>query len=136
MYSIVISDLRGNQKVSEHFMCGFRTFQPECRQPVFVPPKNRPWEQKRMAKRTTITLETTSLLIFRARTVRQAWCPECGAEAEMVATVITAVPLDPSQHAGEKWLDSMDLHRVQAPDGAVLICLHSLLALVQNTKTT
>lgn len=89
-----------------------------------------------MAKRTTIILETTSLLIFRARIVRRAWCPECGAEVEMVVSPITGVAPDPGQHDVEKWLSCMGLHRAQAADGAALICLNSLLAQLQNTKTT
>jgi hypothetical protein len=89
-----------------------------------------------MAKRTTVTIETTSLLIFRARTVRRAWCPECGAEAEMLASATTAASPDPSQDAVEKWLNSMDLHKGQVGDGAALICLNSLLAHVQNRKIT
>ena len=67
-----------------------------------------------MAKRTTITIETNSLLIVRARTARRAWCPECGAVAEMVTSAMPAVPPDPSQHAVEKWLNSMNLHRASA----------------------
>ena len=89
-----------------------------------------------MAKRTTITIETNSLLIVRARPVRRGWCPECGAVAEMVASAMSTVPLDSSQQAVEKWLNSMNLHRAQAPDGGTLICLNSLLAQVQKTKTT
>jgi hypothetical protein len=89
-----------------------------------------------MAKRMTITIETNSLLIIRAGTARRAWCPECGAVAEMVTSPMTAVPPDLSQHAVEKWLNSMNLHRGQAPDGGTLICLDSLLAQVQKTKTT
>jgi hypothetical protein len=89
-----------------------------------------------MAKRTTITIETNTLLIVRARTVRRAWCPECGAVAEMVNSAMTAVPPDASQHAVEKWLNSMNLHMAQAADGGTLICLNSLLAQVQKTKTT
>jgi hypothetical protein len=122
--------LTRHQEVSEHFRWGFRTFQPGHRQPVFAEGK------KSMAKRTTITIETNSLLIVRARTVRRAWCPECGAVAEMVTSVMTAVPSDPSQDAVEKWLNSMHLHRAQAPDGGTLICLNSLFAQVQKTKTT
>ncbi len=89
-----------------------------------------------MAKRTTVTIETNSLLIFRARTVRRAWCPQCGAEAEMLVSANTAASPDPGQDAVEKWLNSMDLHRGQARDGTSLICLDSLLAHVQNRKIT
>jgi hypothetical protein len=35
----------------------------------------------------------------------------------------------------EAWMNSEELHRSQAADGSVLICLNSLLARVQNTKS-
>ena len=38
-----------------------------------------------MAKQTKITIETDSLLILRGRNSKYAWCPQCAAEAEMVA---------------------------------------------------
>jgi hypothetical protein len=53
----------------------------------------------------------------------------------MVTSAMTAVPPDASQHDVEKWLNSMNLHRAQAPDGGTLISLNSLLAQVQKTKT-
>ena len=37
-----------------------------------------------MAKRTRITIETDSLLVLRGRKSLWAWCPQCGAEAEMI----------------------------------------------------
>jgi hypothetical protein len=38
-----------------------------------------------MAKQTTITIETDSLLILRCRSSRLAWCPLCAAEGEVIA---------------------------------------------------
>jgi hypothetical protein len=35
----------------------------------------------------------------------------------------------------EQWLESEAIHRLQAADGASLICLNSLLKRVQKTKT-
>jgi hypothetical protein len=35
----------------------------------------------------------------------------------------------------DAWMNSEELHRSQAADGSVLICLNSLLARVQNTKS-
>ena len=37
-----------------------------------------------MAKRTRITIETDSLLVLRERKSLWAWCPQYGAEAEMI----------------------------------------------------
>ena len=89
-----------------------------------------------MAKRTTITIETDSLLILGVRTGRRAWCPQCGVEAEMIAPAITSVSPDNDQRLVEKWLNSEHPHRVQAMDGSALICLNSLLALVRKTKNS
>jgi hypothetical protein len=79
-------------------------------------------------KQTTITIETTSLLILRAGNSRTAWCPACGAEVEMMelsTREISALDQFPR-----------DVHRSKAADGAALICLNSLLARVQTTKPT
>jgi hypothetical protein len=77
-------------------------------------------------KQTTITLETSSLLILRAQNSRTAWCPLCGAEVEM---------LDVSGHEISA-LNQLppEVHRSESPDGAALLCLNSLMARVQTTK--
>jgi hypothetical protein len=77
-------------------------------------------------KQTTITIETTSLLILRAGNSKVMWCPACGAEVEMLelsTREISALGKLPR-----------DVHRSDAPDGGALICLNSLLARVQTTK--
>jgi hypothetical protein len=89
-----------------------------------------------MAKLTKITIETDSLLILQGRSSRRAWCPQCAAEGEMIALDDIGVISNLDRHALEEWLNSGQLHRSQAIDGSMLICLSSLLARVQNTKTT
>jgi hypothetical protein len=91
-------------------------------------------KQGLMAKQTKITIETDSLLILRGRNSRRAWCPLCAAEGEMIALENAGVISNLDRHALEEWLNSGNLHRSQAADGSVLICLNSLLARVQNTK--
>ena len=88
-----------------------------------------------MAKQTRITIETHSVLILESRASRRAWCQVCAADAEMIAVEnLGAIPsLD--RPALQAWLDSADLHRVGAVDGADLICLNSLLARVGKTKS-
>jgi hypothetical protein len=88
-----------------------------------------------MAKQTKITIETDSLLVLRGKTSLRAWCPQCAAEGEMIAIEGVGVisNLEPSEV--EAWLESEPIHRSQAPDGATLICLNSLLKRVQKTKT-
>jgi hypothetical protein len=96
-----------------------------------VLPESRP-----MAKRTTITVETDSLLILWGRSSRRGWCPLCEAEAEMVALEDTGVITNLERPALEAWLNSEDLHRSQAADGSVVTCLNSLLDRVKKTKTS
>jgi hypothetical protein len=87
-----------------------------------------------MAKQTKITIETDSLLILRSRNSRRAWCPLCAADAEMIALENAGVISNLDRPALEEWLNSGNLHRSQAADGSVLICLNSLLARVRNTQ--
>ena len=53
----------------------------------------------------------------------------------MIALEETGVISNLERPALEDWLNSDELHRSQAADGSTLICLNSLLARVQNTKT-
>ena len=69
-----------------------------------------------MAKQTTITIETSSVLILRVRDSHRAWCPECAAEGEMIAVDNTKLVSNLDQRAFERWLDSGELHRVNALD--------------------
>ena len=89
-----------------------------------------------MAKYIRITIETDSLLILRARNSRSAWCPQCAAETDVIALEGLGAITNLQRAAFEKWLNSGELHRSQAVDGSELICLNSLLARAQNTKTS
>jgi hypothetical protein len=89
-----------------------------------------------MAKQTKITLETDSLLILRGRSSTSAWCALCGAEAEMIALENVGVISNLDLSSVEEWFNSGELHRSRTCEGSELICLNSLLARVQNTKTT
>lgn len=89
-----------------------------------------------MAKQTKITIETDSLLIVQGRISRRAWCPQCRAERDVIALQDVGVISNLERTALQTWLSSGDLHRWQTADGSGLICLDSLLARVQNTKTS
>jgi hypothetical protein len=89
-----------------------------------------------MAKQTRITVETDSLLILRGRSSLRAWCSRCAAEVEMIALEETGVVSNLERPELEEWLNSGELHRLQAGDGSKLICLNSLLARVQKTTTS
>jgi hypothetical protein len=87
-----------------------------------------------MAKQMTITIESSSLLILRVRSLCRAWCPKCAAEAEMIAAENAEMMSGLDQRALKEWLNSGELHRTNAANGSLLICLNSLLACLQNTK--
>ena len=87
-----------------------------------------------MAKQTTITVETSSLLILQGGISRRAWCPQCAAEEDMIAVENTGAISNLDQRALERWLTSGELHRTNAPDGSSLICLNSLLVCLQSTN--
>jgi len=86
-----------------------------------------------MSKQTTITIETTSLLILRSKNSTEAWCPVCGAQVEVVLLENGGLL---TEHAPvlAQWLNSGEVHRVESVDGSSLVCLDSLLARAQNTK--
>lgn len=87
-----------------------------------------------MPKLTKITIESDSLLILRDKSSTHAWCPQCGADMEMIALENLGVISNPDRTALEAWLNSGELHRSKTGDGSVLVCLNSLLACVRNTK--
>lgn len=89
-----------------------------------------------MAKQTTLTIETDSLLILRGQTSNHAWCPQCSAEGEMIEVENLRVVSNLEPQALHQWLNSAELHRLQTPGGSVLICMNSLLARVENARTS
>ena len=86
-----------------------------------------------MPKQTTITIETDSLILLHVRSAGSAWCGDCANQvqtlhaADLPQLASLNLPLDETP-AGEP-----SLHRIRAPDGAVRICLNSLLARIQIT---
>jgi len=89
-----------------------------------------------VTKLTRITIETDSLLILHGRTSERVWCQGCKAEVGAIALENIGVISNLERAALEEWLNSGELHRLQTTDGSTLICLNSLLARVQNQKTS
>ena len=85
-----------------------------------------------MAKKTTITIETSSLLILRGSSLPRAWCSVCAAEREIIALDSVGVVSNLDRKALEEWLNSGELHRSKSADGSEIICLNSLLSRVQK----
>jgi hypothetical protein len=86
-----------------------------------------------MTKQTTITIETKSLLVLGSRSARRAWCEVCGAEVEVIAMESSGLS-GQQLPAFAELLKSETVHRTQAPDGSVLICLRPLLDRARNTQ--
>ena len=80
-----------------------------------------------MARTTTITVETSSMMVLRAGGSMRAWCPQCAAEAEMVSLRSFGVISNLDRSALEEWLNSGHIHRNEAADGSATVCLNSLL---------
>lgn len=85
-----------------------------------------------MAKRTRMTIETDWLLVIRGTKSFRAWCPQCGAEAEMIP-LNEAAAISNLRSAGVAWVESPDLHHTKTADGTALICLNSILQRVWRT---
>ena len=85
-----------------------------------------------MAKRTTITIVTDTVVLLHALRPVRAWCPSCTAFAEMV------LPADLEEFASWNnpdlagWRDSTELHWSRQTDGESLVCLKSFLACIHT----
>ena len=89
-----------------------------------------------MARRTKIRIETESLLILRGRSTGRAQCQQCAAEVEVIALEDIGLISNMERSALEEWLNSANLHCLEAVEGSTLICLNSLLIRMQKTRTT
>ena len=88
-----------------------------------------------MAKQTKITIETDSLLVMRGTISPRCWCPECGADSELIPFDGIAVISNLTPSEVQAWLECEAIHHSQTPDGTRLICLNSLLRRAQKSKT-
>jgi hypothetical protein len=78
-------------------------------------------------KTTRITVETDTFLVVREAKAALAWCPDCGAEVDVI-TVTRDSTSDPATAVEvERWLQTSNLHLSCPAEGAVQICVTSLL---------
>lgn len=89
-----------------------------------------------MTRETKITIETESLLILRTQSPLRAWCPVCGFEVEMIPLDGVGVISNLPSPDIEAWIQSEDLHHTNSADGALLICLNSMLKRVRKTESS
>ena len=79
-------------------------------------------------KKTKITFETERLLVISGPQSRALnWCSRCNQLVRGVTTADAAILADVSRAVVCHEIDADRLHRVQPADGALLICLNSVL---------
>lgn len=86
-----------------------------------------------MARETRITIETDSLFVFRGPKPLLEWCPQCGAEGEMIPLNEVGVISNLLAQEVEAWIQSDALHHIQTPAGVHFICLSSMLKLIRKS---
>lgn len=81
-----------------------------------------------MKRTTKVTIETERHIVIRSHgTPYRARCEECGAVVNLISVVEARTVVNVSSLAIHRWLDDGCLHFTEAPDGALFICLDSLM---------
>jgi hypothetical protein len=78
-------------------------------------------------RRMRITIETDEVTIIRRCHPRHAWCRECACEVEVVGMEEAGVLAGMTERALRNCAQSQGWHLSDAGDGALLVCLKSLL---------
>lgn len=86
-----------------------------------------------MSVRTTrITVETETITVVRRARVDLGWCPQCGAEADLIC-LGESTQIDQATVAQiERWQRTNQLHLWQSHDGPMLICVKSLMRCIED----
>jgi hypothetical protein len=90
--------------------------------------RKRSKDKERRIRR--VTIETERTLIFRSRTgQRDALCPECGAQRQMLIPPKAAAVAGLSERAIYRLIEAGALHFAEHANGCLLVCGESLEAL-------
>ncbi len=81
----------------------------------------------RNTRRMKITVERERLLVVHHQQSGESWCAECSARVTMLRPVEAAAVAAVSDRTIFRQIESHRLHFTETPQGAVLICLNSLL---------
>ena len=92
-----------------------------------------------MSKRTTITIETETLVVLRSRSAGWSWCAECATQVRTLRPADLPPVVLPrfaslNVPSAEASAATPGLHWIRGPDDAVLLCLNSLLAWIHTTN--
>ncbi len=81
-----------------------------------------------MVLRTTrITVETDTFIVVRRAKATVAWCPGCGAQVDVIRLTHDSVAEPATSAELERWMSTGKLHLWHSPEGAVQVCVNSLL---------
>ena len=81
-----------------------------------------------MKKTTRLTIETRQIFVIRRpATSRRAECETCGEVVDLVTADEAARLAQVSVRAIYRWVEGGYLHFIEAADGALFICVNSLL---------
>lgn len=83
--------------------------------------------EMRRTRRMKITVENERLLVVSQRRGTESWCEECSATVRMLRPGEAAAVANVSDRTIFRQIESRRLHFTEGSDGAVLICLNSLL---------
>jgi alkylation response protein AidB-like acyl-CoA dehydrogenase len=87
---------------------------------------------KIMAKQVTITIETNSVVVLRARASGRVWCNRCGTEGKVLTLGLRTQAENRGWAVLRELIARTDVHHEQAPDGSALICLDSLMRFIHD----
>jgi hypothetical protein len=79
------------------------------------------------SKRTQITVETSRVLIVRRMRSSRTWCRECAREVDAVRLDEVSALTGMTQQAFRECAETGKWHLSESSDGALLICLDSLM---------
>lgn len=78
-------------------------------------------------KTTRITVETDTLLVIRRAKAALAWCPGCCAEVDVITLTPDSFAEPATAAQVEQWFGTGKLHLWHTAEGAVQICVNSVL---------
>ena len=78
-------------------------------------------------KTIRVTVETDTLVVLRRAKALTAWCPSCGAHVDAITLTTDSFPDPDSAAQMQQWLAAGKLHLWHSQEGAVQVCVNSLL---------
>ena len=82
----------------------------------------------RIKRRRELNIETHQIFVIRPAASGAARCPHCGGRAGMVSLDGAMALSGASSREIHRLIEGGRLHFAETPEGALLVCLHSLMA--------